>query len=107
MVAPIVADLLTGQAIYNFMAEARVYDAEHPNENHAAIAGGFSRWTTSLCVPANTDLSLRVWAKGYKAVVYPSRTQLSVPATMRLRPEETVSFQVGLSQEDKTDPNAH
>jgi hypothetical protein len=107
MVAPIVADLLTGQPIYNFMAEARVYDTEHPNENHAAITGGFSRWTTSLCVPANTDLSLRVWAKGYKAVVYPSPTQPSVPTTMRLTPGETVSFQVGLSLEDKADPNAH
>ena len=107
MVAPIVADLATGQPLFNFRVSVAVHDAEHPNETRVSLVGGFSRWTTSLCVPANTDLSLEVWAKGYKAVAYPSPTQPSVPATIRLRPGETVSFQVGLSPEDKADPSAH
>ena len=116
MVAPVVADLVTGQPIYDFMVEASydmvVYDAEHPNKSGVHVSGsvvdGFSRWgATSQCVPADTDLSLRVEAKGYKAVVYPSPTQASVPATIRLRPGDTVSFQVGLPPEDKADPNAH
>ena len=105
MVAPIVADLLTGQPIYNFMVSATVHNAEQTNQ--IRIAGGFSRWTTNLCVPADTDLSLRVWAKGYKAVDYPSATQPSVPATIRVRPGEKLSFQVGLSPEEKVDLNAH
>jgi hypothetical protein len=107
MVAPVVADLATGQPIFNFMVRTTIHDAEHPNEPHQEIAGGFSRWSTSLCVPANTDLSLEVSAKGYKAVAYPSPTQLSEPATIRLRSGETMSFQVGLSPELKVDPNAH
>ena len=108
MVAPIVADLVTGQPIFNFTVEAAVHsDPERPNETRRVPGGGFSRWTTSLCVPANTDLSFRVWAKGYKAVAYPSPTEPSVPATIRLRPGETLSFQVGLSPEEGVDPNAH
>jgi hypothetical protein len=89
------------------MVEAAVHDPERPNETRVAFGGGFSRWTTSLCVPADTDLSLRVLAKGYKAVVYPSPTQPSVPATVRLRSGETLSFQVGLSPEEEVDPSAH
>ena len=114
MVAPVVANLVTGQPIYNFMVEARGdNNAEHPTENdvHSAfsVIGGISPEMDqpSVCVPANTDLSLRVWAKGYKEAVYPSPTQPSVPATIRLRPGETVSFQVGLSPEHKADPNPH
>jgi hypothetical protein len=106
MVAPIVAELATGQPIFNFRVSVTVHDAERPNETRVSLVGGFSRWTTSLCVPANTDLSLQVWAKGYKAVAYPSPTQPSVPATIRLRSGETLSFQVGLSPEEKVDPNA-
>jgi len=102
MVAPIVTDSLTGRPIVNFWVEAAVNDPEHP----AQISGGISRWTTSVCVPANTDLSLRVSAKGYKAVDYRSPTQPSVPATVRLRSGETMSFQVGLSPEAKVAPSA-
>ena len=114
MVAPIVANLVTGQPIYNFVVEARGDNsAEHPTENdvHSAfsVIGGISPEMDhpSVCVPANTDLSLRVWAKGYKEAAYPSPTQPSVPATIRLRPGETMSFQVGLSPERKADPNPH
>ncbi|HEX8802472.1 MAG TPA: carboxypeptidase-like regulatory domain-containing protein [Terriglobales bacterium] len=96
MVAPMVADLVTGQPIYTFFVEATVYDAEHPYGNPVQ-AGLISEGSTSLCVPANTDLSLLVKASFYKAVSYPSATQPHVPATIRLRPGETVSFRVGLS----------
>ena len=96
MVAPIVADLVTGQPIYNFWVEASVYDAEDPYGTPVQ-AGSLTRETTSLCVPANKDLFLRLRASGYKAELYPSPTQPHVPATIRLRPGETVSFPVGLS----------
>lgn len=107
MVAPIVAELATGQPIFNFRVSVTVHDAERPNETRVSLVGGFSRWTTSLCVPANTDLSLEVSAKGYKAVAYPPPTPSSVPATIRLRSGERMSFQVGLSPEEKVDPNEH
>jgi hypothetical protein len=107
MVAPVVVDRVTGQRIFDFVVEVSVHDPERPNETRGAGGGGISRWTTSFCVPANTDLSLRVRAKGHKAVVYPSPTQPSVPATIRLRPGETMSFQIELTPEEKVDPNAH
>ena len=107
MVAPIVADLITGQPIFDFMVEAAAHDPERPDETRRVVAGRISRWTTSLCVPADTDLSLRMWAKGYKTAVYPPPTQPSVPATIRLRSGETLSFQVGLLPHEKVDPRVH
>ena len=99
MVTPIVADLVTGQPIYTFGVEATVYDAEHLNRT-SVETGRIRPGTTGLCVPANKDLSLRVFAAGYKPVLYPSPTQALVPATIRLRPGETASFTVGLSPEE-------
>ena len=104
-VAPIASDVVTGQPIFFFMVRATVHDAEHPNEPPREFAGWISRWTTTLCVPADTDLSLQLWAKGYKKVPYP--TQASAPATIRLRPGETMSFQIELTPEEKVDSNEH
>jgi hypothetical protein len=103
MVAPIASDVVTGQLIFLVMVRATVHDAEHPNGPPMEFASAISRTTTSLCVPANKDLSLEVWAKGYKKVPYP--TQASAPATIRLRPGETMSFQIGLTPEEKVAPN--
>jgi hypothetical protein len=106
MVAPIVADAFTGQPIFNFMVSAEVHDSEDPGFRES-VSGGFSKWTTSLCVPSNTDLALQVRAKGYKAVSYPSPTQPSLPATIRLSSGETVSFQVSLSPDENIAQKAH
>lgn len=106
MLGPIVADQVSGQPIFNFMVHWTVKDLDHSNFQGGGGAG-FSRWTTKTAVPADTDLVItEVRARGYKTVTFPNAEQPQVPATIRLKPGETMTLRIDLPPDTGSNSNS-
>jgi Carboxypeptidase regulatory-like domain len=105
MLAAIAADQVSAAPIFNFMVHWTVHDAENPSVRLDG-GSGFSRWTTKTGVPADSDLiTTEVHARGYKTVKFPNPEQPQVPATIRLKPGETMTVRFELPPETETNSN--